>query len=189
MSMDQFNLAASFDSEDAAREAERRLEDLPVRVSHGPEDVVSALKGEMHDEVESTVVGPGNVGPFTKGQTRGISKWAPLGAAAGAVVMLPVAALVWSSALGFILLPIIGAAAGATLGFVAGGSINPQYHDDPRLEAEKGPTLGVHSASPEPLDSARSLLRNAGATVVWDVGPNGRPTGASSDSARRPVRE
>jgi len=187
--MDQFNLAATFSSEEDAQEAERRLKDLPVQVTRTAEDHVAAIKGEMHEEVESTVVGAGNVGPFTKGQSRGIAKWTPLAAGAGALIMLPLAFVVWPSMLGFILLPVIGAAAGATIGFVAGGSFNPKYHDEPRLVAEKGPTVGVHASDEEPLQSAREILHEVGAVAVWDVGPDGLAAGSSSESARRPVRE
>lgn len=56
------------------------------------EDATAAVRAEMRDELEATVVGAGNVGPFTKGMTRGLAKWVPIatliGAAVGALIAL-----------------------------------------------------------------------------------------------------
>lgn len=120
------------------------------------DEEVNALRQEQRDEIESTIVGAGNVGPFTKGMTRGISVWVPvwtvIGALAGLVVGLMVGDGGW---------PIVGAVAGgfagATFGFSAGGFVGSRRrgegdarHDDPsvvRRETAPGPT-GTQSHPP-----------------------------------------
>src|SRR5918996_3794317 len=127
----QHNVEAIFSSEEAARAAARTLErEFEGVVTRDTElDQRAALRAEMRDEVEATVVGPGNVGPFTKGMTRGIALWVPVCTVAGAVLGVVLALLPWASGMStvwrIVAGLVIGAAAGATAGFVIGGGFRP----------------------------------------------------------------
>lgn len=184
------NLEVAFPDEVSARDAIATIESAEpdIDITTTEADRIAVLRGEMRDEIDSTVMGPGPVGPFTKGQSRGIVKWAPIGAATGALIMVAIAALVWPTALGFIWLGIIGAAAGATLGFTAGGAFNPKYHDDAGLANEAGTTIGLHSDDEKALARAASLLEKSAAAGAFRVGPTGDPRRPSSEDAQRPVR-
>lgn len=131
---------------------------------------VNALRQEQRDEVESTMVGAGNVGPFTKGMNRGMAVWVPLSTVVGAVLGLIVAPFLLPESI--LWMVIIGAVTGATFGFVVGGFLGPRRRgegdarmDDPevvRRETSPDPErLDEHDGSlpRAPSEEARHLVR------------------------------
>jgi hypothetical protein len=190
----RYNVEATFIDDSRAREAAERVErDLSLQVTRGREDTGAALRGEMRDEVEATVVGAGNVGPFTKGMTRGLVIWLPIatgiGIAAGALVGLTSwgegAPLVFRLVAG----AVIGLFAGATVGFVAGGFVRSRKEGEGgELPAERGTVLGVHADSADEIERAEDLLRRLGAEHVVRVDEEGRPVGRGPDERTKPVR-
>jgi hypothetical protein len=93
---DSCRLVAVYENREAAlgaAEAVRNAGAPPdeVRVDQDL-DRVASIQGEMPQELEHTVLGPGNVGPFTKEMTQGLTLRAVLGGACGSVVALPLAA-------------------------------------------------------------------------------------------------
>jgi hypothetical protein len=189
------HLEAAFTDEGRARKAAEALRESGLDVSvtvDAPPDRERVAKAEMRDEVESMVVGPGNVGPFTKGMTKGLAWWVPLAGGIGIVVGLILGWLV--SLLGvplvFALLAgaAIGAFAGGTIGFVAGGATRPmELREGERMDVDRSVVIGVHSGHPEELRRAEQELKHLGALrtdLVGDVGP----LGPSSEEKQRPVR-
>ena len=121
------------------------------------------------------MVGAGNVGPFTKGMSRGLALWVPLGTVVGVLIGLALAPLVMED--GVVWMAIIGAVAGATFGFSVGGFVGSRRrgegdarHDDPSAVRRQ--------TSPDP-DRVEELKRHGG----------GEPEAPSSEGARRLVRE
>ena len=133
---------------------------------------VNALRQEQRDEVESTMVGAGNIGPFTKGMSRGVSLWVPISTVVGALLGLALAPLLMED--GVILMVIIGAVAGATFGFTVGGFVGSRRRGegDARLD---DPSVVRKETAPRP-----------DATEAHDGSP---PEAPSSQSAQRLVRE
>jgi hypothetical protein len=136
------------------------------------DEEVNALRQEQRDEVESTMVGAGNVGPFTKGMSRGMSIWIPVSTIVGALLGLALVPLVMED--GVILMMIIGAVAGATFGFVAGGFVGSRRRGegDARLD---DPSTVRRQTSPDP--------------ARVQEGSSSPPEAPSSDSARKLVKE
>lgn len=135
----------------AAADAAARISGRPPRLGDQLDDVDSA-KAEMREELENTVAGPGNIGPFTKEMTKGLAVGAAAGVILGIIVTLPVGFIGWGSGLG--LLPrlliavVVGGTAGATAGFVAGGGFGAKGPAEP-LAAERGATVAMKVTSPE----------------------------------------
>lgn len=188
-------LVATFDGPDEARramEAARRagFEAVPGRAL----DRRGALRGEMADELESTVAGPGNVGPFTKSMSKGLARWVPIGTVLGAVGGALLGLLPWPGGLDvvarLILGAVIGAFAGATVGFTAGGFVRPERRreDQRPLESEAGTIVAVPVAGPEEADRARAVLERTGPVRIDETDTAGFPTGASHPDRTRPVR-
>lgn len=130
---------------------------------------VNALRQEQRDEVESTMVGAGNVGPFTKGMTRGISVWIPVSTVVGGLIGLIVGLIVGDGGWP-IVGAVVGAFAGATFGFSAGGFVGSRRrgegdarYDDPsvvRRETAPGPTgTQPHPPVAPSSDEARKLIK------------------------------
>jgi hypothetical protein len=170
---DEMRLVAVYDTEDDARAAVRALERAGVDTARvrvaDPRDHVAAIEGEMRGEVMSSVAGPGNVGPFTKEMTQGSLLGMFAGGAIGLVVALPFAAIdfgleVWTRLL---LLAIVGAVVGGTMGWVIGGGFGAKRPDEP-LAAETGVTLAV-----EPSVPARQALMTTNARRIDIVEANG----------------
>src|SRR5919202_1826084 len=83
-------LVAEFDSDTTARAAAAALHDAGIATDDDTaSDEVAALRGEMAEEMQHTIVGPGNVGPFTKEMTRGIVGGTIIATVIGAVIALP----------------------------------------------------------------------------------------------------
>ncbi|HEX7168927.1 MAG TPA: hypothetical protein VF230_18260 [Acidimicrobiales bacterium] len=114
-----------------------RMDDAATRVE--------SLKAEMREEADNTIVGPGNVGPFTTGMTKGVVKHVGGWAVALTLLCLPLGLVEWwDVALGtrLAIAAIVGAVTGATIGFVAGGGFGAEGPNR-RLAAERGVTLAV----------------------------------------------
>ncbi len=189
-----YSLAATFpDAASAERAAAAvRDEERGVSVEVGTRGAErEALYGEMRDEVETTVVGAGNVGPFTKGMTKGIVTWVPIGTIAGALIGLLFGFIPWpdvGTGLRFLIWGVAGAFAGATAGFVVGGLAKPREEEEgEELEAEAGVNLSVSSDDPAALERVRATLERQGASRVQALGPEG-PRGPSDEDATRPIR-
>lgn len=185
------NLSATFPSRSEADRALRRLRGEGVDVSVSGADEAAALRSEMRDEVEATVIGPGNVGPFTKGMSRGLARWVPVATAVGAALGLLIGLLPWPFHRGLTITVavICGAVAGATTGFVAGGSVRPRTEGEGRqFAAERGVTIGVHTDDEDAFERARNILTQLGAERVDRVTPEGMPMGSGSLEETRPVR-
>ncbi|HJP64702.1 MAG TPA: hypothetical protein VKA30_00190 [Actinomycetota bacterium] len=112
-------------------------------------DEVTSLRGEMREEVDQMVTGPG-VGGVTKEAQRTLARTVPLFAAIGAVVLLPLAFLPidlhWAARL--ILAALVGAVAGSVYGFVVGGGLGMK-RPTASLAAERGVTVAVRAANPD----------------------------------------
>jgi hypothetical protein len=185
------NLTATFPARDEAERAMRRLRSEGVRVTLSGADEAAALRSEMRDEMEATVIGPGNIGPFTKGMSRGMLKWLPIATIAGALLGLLIGLLPWpfDRGLTITVAVICGAVAGATTGFVAGGFVRPRKEGEGReFAAERGVTVGVHADDEEAFERARAILMELGAERVDRVTPEGTPMGSGSLDETRPVR-
>lgn len=174
-------LVGVFRDEAAAREAVNavRREGLAltsVRLGAGT-DSVASLRGEMREELDHTVIGPGNIGPFTKEMTKGLGKGALGGAVIGMILALPLALInVPGVPLLFRLLiaAIVGAVGGATLGFVLGGGLKP---DLPRLAAERGVVVSIESQDPSEVERASKTLSRMDPVRLDAFGPGGQPLG------------
>lgn len=154
-------------------------------------DERAVLRAEMRDEVESTVAGPGNVGPFTKSMTRGILAWVPMGALVGAALGVLLALAPWGGGLSLGLRLVLGVAiggfAGATAGFVAGGFARSRRDREGQvLDAEAGSIVSVRTESPDEARRARELLE-AGDPMRIDEAADGAPVGPSSERKTKPV--
>lgn len=188
--LQRYNLEVPLESQEQAKSAIAALEaqDLKVEITLDTDaDRRAALRVDMRDELEATILGPGNVGPHTKAQTRGIAKWGSVSVLVGAFVMFLIGLVVWRSVTGLILMPIIGAVAGLVFGFVAGGFAEPRRLREGYADSEKGPVLGIHSSSTEELDRAVEILRGKGIHRVDPVDAAGRPVGLPTKDTR-PLR-
>ena len=143
-----------------AAEAARRAGASPSVIRIGdPRDRVVALQAEMTDELDTTVMGPGSVGPFTKEQTRAMVPLTIIFGIAGALVALPFAAIdfgdlpAWGR---LVVLAIVGAAFGSLLGFQIGGMFGARRPEEP-LPVEAGVTVAIDVAPEPAVDVLRSL--------------------------------
>ncbi|HEX8098853.1 MAG TPA: hypothetical protein VF660_01475 [Actinomycetota bacterium] len=152
-----------------------------------PQDERFALRGEMREEVDHTVAGPGPIGPYTKEMTKGLVRanllWVPIGVVVGlAVGFIPIG----STSLTFrlILWAVVGGVAAAVAALSIGGGLSAKGPQEP-LAAERGVTVGVVGDSPEQarrISEAFSRLD----PIRLDAGVAGRPTGVV---AREPEDE
>jgi len=124
------------------------------------EDGVASLKAEMREEMQHTTVGAGNVGPFTKEMTKGLSAGTTIGLVVGAVLALPLGFIEWMS-LGLVprllIAAAVGAAAGATVGFMAGGFT--AKGPGQKLAAERGTTVTIDVRTPEEVEAVTAVMR------------------------------
>ena len=132
---------------------------------------VDALRQEQRDEAESTLVGAGNVGPFTKGMNQGMSVWIPVATVVGGLIGLVIGLIIGGSGWP-IVGAVAGAVAGATFGFSAGGFVgsrrrgegDARYDDPGVVQRETAPSPDAtrrHSGPPEApsSDEARKLVK------------------------------
>ncbi|HEV3475201.1 MAG TPA: hypothetical protein VG602_07535 [Actinomycetota bacterium] len=187
------NVEATFPSEQQAREAAEAARRAGLQVTvDADQDRRDALRSEMRDEVESLVAGAGNVGPFTKSMTKGLVVAVPVGLVVGALLGLLVGLIPFfgleSSTRMWIGLG-IGAAAGATTGFVVGGFLKSRFdREGDVLESERGVTVGIHTNREDEVRKARRLLERNGARRVGVTDQRGDPVGPTSEEQARPVR-
>lgn len=181
-------------SEDARRAVEAaRQAGLEARPGN-PVDRRGAIRGEMADEVESTVAGPGSVGPFTKSMSKGLVRWVPLGTLAGAAGGFLLGFLPWPGGLDLglrlVLGAVIGAFAGATAGFTAGGFVRPERRGEDRrpLQAEAGSTVAISVGSAAEARRARHVLEGTDPVRIDETDAEGFPVGASEPDRTRPIR-
>jgi hypothetical protein len=136
-------LVGVFNNEDDARAAARAT-GAGGQVG-ATTDRVNSLKAEMRDELDNSFIGAGNVGPFTKEMSKGISVATPVFTLLGAVLGLAIAFIGWGSiglAPRLVIGALVGAAAGATAGFVIGGGFGAKSPAQP-MAAERGVTVAV----------------------------------------------
>ena len=156
---------------------------LTTSVSAESGDEVASVKGEMRQEMDRTIAGPGNVGPFTPKMAKGMAVGAAIGALIGLVISLPLATIDlggWPAWLRLIVVAVAGATAGATVGWVVGGGFGAERPDDP-LAAEHGIALSA-PASPAVAD-ALLKARPMRVDLVTDDGTPVRPVFAEPDES------
>src|SRR5688572_24305328 len=116
MAIDTHEIVGVFRTPEAARaaaDAAARCSSTGAAPRVGqPGDDVASLKAEMREEMQHTTAGAGNVGPFTKEMTKGLSTGTIIGAVAGAVLALPLGFIEWEP-IGLVLRLLIAAAVGA----------------------------------------------------------------------------
>ncbi len=155
-------------------------------------DERAVLRAEMRDEVESAVVGPGNVGPFTKSMTKGIVAGVPVAALIGAILGGLLGLIPWGSGLSTFLKVIlgigIGGFGGAVVGFMLGGFVKSRMdrEGEGRLDAEAGSIVSVQATTPEEARRVREFLET-GDPLRIDETAHGVPVGPSSEEKTKPV--
>jgi hypothetical protein len=180
-------LLAVYETDDEARRIARRLADggvveSEIRVDE-PLDHVVSVTGEMREEMDRTIAGPGNVGPFTPKMRKGMSVGTAVGAGVGLLCALPFAAIGfggWPLWLRLIIVAIVGVSAGATVGWVVGGGFGSERPEE-ELAAEHGVTLSVPATK-----QTEALLSDTGALridLVDEVGNPVRPVESQPDES------
>ncbi|MDQ4095209.1 MAG: hypothetical protein M3174_03260 [Actinomycetota bacterium] len=185
------NLEITLENEEAAKRTIKLLEerDLDADVTLDlAEDTRSVLRAEMREEVEATVAGPGNVGPFTKAMMKGIVVWVTLATLGAAGLMALLSLILWPE--GVVTMAVIGAVGGSTVGFVVGGFVWPRRKREGQdLAAETGTVVGVHADDAQAIDEAEAIVRKSDGVVRVDrVAATGRPITRPDDDAGRPLR-
>lgn len=122
-------------------------------------DERAALRSEMQEEIEHTIAGPGNIGPFTKEMTKGLLLGIVVATAVGIALALPFAFIDFGPPLWqrFVIAALVGGAAGATLGFTVGGGWGAKAPGEP-LGAERGVVVAVEVTAGEEADRVASAL-------------------------------
>ena len=143
-----------------AAEAARRAGASPSVIRIGdPRDRVVALRAEAADELDTAVMRPGRVEPFTKEQTGAMVPWTIIFGVAGALLALPFATIefgdlpTWGR---LVVLAIVGAAFGSLIGFQIGGMYGARRSEGP-LAVESGVTVAIDVAPEPAVDVLRSL--------------------------------
>lgn len=155
-------------------------------------DERAVLRAEMRDEVESAVVGPGNVGPFTKSMTKGIVAGVPVAALAGAVLGGLLGLIPWDFGLTTTIRVTLGIAiggfAGAVVGFMLGGFVKSRMdrEGEGQLDAEAGSIVSVVVHTSDEERQVRTLLES-GNPIRIDETAHGVPIGPSSEEKAKPV--
>lgn len=139
----------------AAAEAARR-EGIDAGAIHidSALDERSALQAEMREEMEHTTAGAGSVGPFTKEMTKGLGFGTIVGGALGIAVAVPAAFIFFTEeqlVVRLVIAVFVGAVAGGTFGFVAGGGMGAKGPAE-QLAAERGTTLSIAGGGQSAVD-------------------------------------
>jgi hypothetical protein len=144
----------------AAADVARRAGADPSEIRIGDRgDEIRELHGQMRDEMEHTVMGPGNVGPFTKEMSAAMVPLTILFGIIGVVVALPFAAIhfggfpVWGRML---IVGVCGGAVGAVVGFQLGGMYGARRPEEP-LAVERGVTVAIDDAPQSAIDALRAM--------------------------------
>ena len=172
-----------------AAQSARRAADLgedEVRID-AEADERFALRGEMREEVDHTVAGPGAVGPYTKEMTKGLLRshaiWVPI----GIVVALPLAFIpIGNTSLVFrlVLWGIVGGLAAAVVSLAVGGGLSAKGPTD-SMAVERGVTVGIMARNADQARSAADAMAKHD-PIRLDAGVAERPTGVV---AREPEDE
>jgi hypothetical protein len=159
----QTGVVGVFRDEGSAHEAAaaaRRAGASPSVIRVGdPRDRIVALRADMTEELETTLMGPGSVGPFTKEQTDAMVPLTIIFGIVGALVALPFAAFefgdfpTWGR---LVVLAIVGAAFGSLIGFQIGGMYGARRPEEPR-PVEQGVTVAIDVAPGPAVDVLRSM--------------------------------
>ena len=139
----------------AAAEAARR-EGIDASTIHidSALDERNALQAEMREEMEHTTAGAGSVGPFTKEMTKGLGFGSIVGAAVGIAFAVPAAFVFFTEeqlVVRLVIAVFVGAVAGGTVGFVAGGGLAAKGPVE-QLAAERGTTLSITGGGQAAVD-------------------------------------
>jgi hypothetical protein len=166
-------------AERAARAAQRAagLSEGQIQID-AEADERFALRGEMREEVDHTVAGPGPVGPYTKEMTKGLIRsqilWVPIGVVVGlALAFIPIGDT--SMAFRLVLWGIVGAVAGAVASLAIGGGLSAKGPREP-MAVERGVTVGIMVSSADQARSAAGALSQHD-PIRLDAGVAERPTG------------
>lgn len=152
----------------SAAAAERAAAMVTAQVSNASVRVgddaghVAALRGEMAEEDARAFAGP-SVGLYTREMARGaawgVGVWTLIGVLfAAPFSLIPFGTMGIAGRL--MIVAIIGAVAGGTVGFVAGGGAGAKGPAEP-LAAEEGVTMSVHVTGDESRQRVLSLLEAA----------------------------
>jgi hypothetical protein len=162
MAQPRTNVIGVFPTRDdawAAAEAAQRAGARPaaIRVA-SRDDNVRELQAEMLEEQEQSIMGPGNVGPFTREMQRAMLPLTIIGLVSGAVIALPLAAIefggfTWWGRLA--LVAVVGGVVGAGVGFLFGGMYGARRPEEP-LATERGVTVAIDDAPPSAVDALRA---------------------------------
>ncbi len=148
------------ESAQAAADAAAGVASRPPRTAQ-ERDEVASLQAEMREELDNSVVGAGNIGPFTKEMTKGVVVGTTLGVIVGFVVTVPLGLVPFGS-IGLLprllIAAVVGGFAGATLGFVTGGGFGAKGPEQ-RLAAERGTTVSVEVGSAEEATKVAEAMR------------------------------
>jgi hypothetical protein len=165
---------------EAAAQAARRAGNLSadqIRFD-AQEDQRFALRGEMREEVDHTIAGPGPVGPYTKEMTKGLVRafeiWIPI----GIVVALPIALIpIGQTSLAFrlVLWGIVGGVAAGVAALAISGGLSAKSPNEP-LAAERGVTVGVITGGPDQARTVADALAKMD-PIRLEAGVAERPTG------------
>ena len=179
-------IVAAFHDGTAAERAADELRASGVdasRVRVGSDrDERAELQAEMKEELEKSVIGPGNFGPFTKEMQKGIGIGMGIAVPLGVLLGVIIAALpIWGTAprvdlwMRVLVGVAVGASAGATLGFVLGGGWKPAFTNEGEPVSDRGLTVAVSTTDPDEAERAASTLRRHGAARVDRVTADGQP--------------
>lgn len=160
-----------------------------VRVGHGADERL-ALQAEMRGEMEHTVVGPGNVGPFTRQMSKGIGAGVAVAAVVGALIALPFAAVEpfgLPLAMRLLIAAVVGGFAGATVGFMLGGGFSPRNPEAP-LAGEEG-TVVVAEVAGGRSDAIEAALRRIDGLIRLDVAVAGQPVATRAEQPDHAVTD
>jgi hypothetical protein len=166
-------------AERAARAARRAADLGEGQVQIDAEaDERFALRGEMREEVDHTIAGPGPVGPYTKEMTKGLIRsqvlWVPIGVVVGlGLAFIPIG----NTSLGFRLLVwgIVGAIAGAVASLAIGGGLSAKGPREP-MAVERGVTVGIMASNAAQARGVADALAKHD-PIRLDTGVAERPTG------------
>ncbi|HVL65584.1 MAG TPA: hypothetical protein VM573_10495 [Actinomycetota bacterium] len=186
----EHNLIVTLEDEEQARRVVDSLSSAGLSADitlNSHEDQRAALRGDMRDELDATVIGPGNVGPFTKGMSKGVVKWTTICGIVGIAAGILLALLVWRSGLGVAVMAAIGGTAGATLGFSTGGFLGPRAEQEGRPDSQARPTVGVHADTMDEIRKAQQVLEGQRVIRLDHVDATGRPIGTAAKDSR-PLR-
>lgn len=163
----------------AARAAADAAAGVAGRPTRTGQDEVASLQAEMREELDNSIVGAGNVGPFTKEMTKGLVIGTLLGLVVGFVVTVPLGFVPLGSIGLFprlLIAAVVGGFAGATMGFVTGGGFGAKGPAQP-MAAERGTTVSVAVASAEEATKVAEAMRGHDPIRIDLTTAEGEPIG------------